>query len=87
MKIMSILRTKKPIPHRETTLEDVVKRLDAILNVLLRIQLADNKSFRVRDKVRILHNLGFRNREIAQTLGISQLHVGNVINELRKAES
>ena len=83
---ISRLRKIPPIRPKETTLEDVVRRLDALLNVTLRLQLADGKSFTIRDKVRILHKMSFRNREIAQILGITQIHVGNVINELRKSE-
>ena len=83
------IRRLKPLElgRKEASLDDVLKRLDAILNVLTRLQLANDKILTQRDKVRIMHKIGLRNQEIARTLGISSLQVATVINQLRKAES
>jgi len=64
--------------------EAVVKRLDAILNVLLSLPKPDGKTMSLLRRVEILSSSGFRNVEIANILGVSQVHVGVMINRLRE---
>lgn len=84
---MSIRKIPPRDRAEEATLGDVLNRLDAILNVILRTPIEDNQRLTIRQRVKILHRVGLRNREIARVLGISQLNVASVINDLRKIEA
>jgi len=64
--------------------EEIVKRLDAILNVLLQQPTADGKKISMLSKVEILKRSGLRNVEIAKILGLKPVTVGVVLNYLRK---
>jgi hypothetical protein len=83
------MREAKPNPEkpRQNTLDDVVKRLDALLNVTLRLPLAEDKTLSMKSRVKILHEIGLRNSEIARILGRSQFYVGVVLSEIRKQTS
>ncbi len=74
-------------PVKSASLDDVVRRLDAILNAVLRLPAREGKVLSMQHRVKILHDMGFRNSEIARILGRSQFYVGVVISDLRKAKS
>jgi hypothetical protein len=61
-----------------------MKRLDALINVMLETARPDGNQLRVTDKVRILSNAGLRPIEIARILGISVNQVNVTLNDLRK---
>jgi len=62
----------------------LVKRLDALINVLLETARPDGKELRVMDKVRILSGAGLRPIEIARIMGISVNQVNVNLHALRK---
>ena len=64
--------------------EGIVKRLDAILNVLLSTPTSEGKSFSMLRRVELLSASGLRNVEIAEILGATQVSVGVMINKLKK---
>jgi DNA-binding MarR family transcriptional regulator len=64
--------------------EPLLKRLDAILNVLLHLPQSEGKSPSMLRRVEILSSSGLRNVEIAKILGISQPAVGVMLDRLRK---
>jgi len=76
------------MPRREETdsdSSDIVKRLDAILAVLLdRPEFSEGKKLTMRKRVEILNAVGLRNIEIAKILGLKQTTVAVVLNYLRK---
>jgi hypothetical protein len=62
-----------------------MKRLDAIINVLLETaKTSDGKELKVIDKVRMLSDAGLRPIEIARIINISVNQVGVTLNDLRK---
>jgi len=64
----------------------LMKRLDAIINVLLETARPIGKPISVIDKVRMLSDAGLRPIEIARILGISVTHVNVNLHELRKSK-
>lgn len=63
----------------------LMKRLDAMINVLLETARPSGKRISVIDKVRMLSDAGLRPIEIARILGISVTHVNVNLHELRKS--
>ncbi len=63
---------------------ELIKRLDAIINVLLETARPNDKALKVIDKTRILWNAELRPIEIARILGISVNQVNVNLHELRK---
>jgi hypothetical protein len=61
-----------------------MKRLDALINVLLETARPDGKELKVIDRIRILWSAGLRPIEIARVLGISVNQVNVNLHELRK---
>jgi DNA-binding CsgD family transcriptional regulator len=62
----------------------LVKRLDALINVILETAKLNDKELKVIDKVRILSAAGLRPVEIASILGITVNQVNVGLHELRK---
>ena len=63
----------------------LMKRLDAIINVLLETAKApDGKELKVIDKVRMLSDAGLRPVEIARIMNVSVNQVGVTLSDLRK---
>ena len=65
--------------------ELILKRLDAIIGILLETSRPEGRQIQMKDRVRILHNSGMRPIEIARILGISITNVSVVLNDLRKS--
>ena len=65
----------------------LMKRLDALINVLLETARPDGKELKVIEKIRILWNAGLRPIEIARILGISVNQVNVNLHALRKKQS
>jgi hypothetical protein len=61
--------------EKTTELREIVKRLDAIINILLETAEEKGKSLPVWKKIEMLHGVGLRPIEIAQILGITLSHV------------
>jgi DNA-binding CsgD family transcriptional regulator len=61
-----------------------MKRLDALLNIILETTKLNDKELRVMDKVRMLSGSGLRPVEIARILGISVNQVNVNLHALRK---
>jgi len=64
----------------------LIKRLDAVINVLLETARPNGEEIKVRDKVRILASVGLRPIEIARILGIKVTHVSVELHKLRKSK-
>ncbi|MGD0177863.1 MAG: hypothetical protein ABSA50_06985 [Candidatus Bathyarchaeia archaeon] len=74
--------------------EDVVKRLDILLSVILSLPTSDDRKLTLLQRVELLSSAGteddqqqeplLRNVEIARILGISPNHVGVLMDKLRK---
>ena len=69
---------------RDTEL--VLKRLDAIISVLLETSRPAGKEIQMSERIRILYNAGLRPIEIARILGISATNVNVRLNELRRGK-
>jgi hypothetical protein len=75
-------------------LADIVKRLDALLSILLSLPNGDNKQLTLLKRAELLSTAGvekngqqqplLRNVEMARILGISQDHLGLLMHKLRK---
>jgi len=82
--LLHILVVRSTVASKDTQL--LMKRLDAIINVLLETARPNGEEITVRDKVRILASIGLRPIEIARILGIGVTHVGVELHKLRKSK-
>jgi hypothetical protein len=83
-----------PPTNESREFENLIKRLDVLLNVILSLPAADGKQLSLLKRVELLSSSGvekanqpqplLRNIEIARILGISPDHVGVLMNTLRK---
>lgn len=64
---------------------EVIKRLDAIINILLETAVVKGKDLSVSTKIHMLHGVGLRPIEIAQILGITLSHVSAELYRKKKA--
>lgn len=62
-----------------------MKRLDAIINVLLETARPKGKELKVTEKVKMLSDAGLRPIEIAKILGLSVGNVGVTLHSIRKS--
>ena len=61
--------------------QQIVKRLDAIISLMLEPKTED---FGVKEKVKILYNLGFDYKQIAAILNKNANNIAVTINSLKK---
>lgn len=66
--------------------EDLVKRLDAIISVLLETARPQGKEISIVNRIVILHIAGLRPIEISKILGISMTHVTAELARIRKTQ-
>lgn len=74
--------------------DEIVKRLDVLLSLIVSLPTSEGKPRTLLKQVELLSGSGteegkqqqplLRNVEIARILGISQVHVGVLMNKLRK---
>ena len=65
--------------------EEIVKRLDAIINILLETSRPGGKQIPTTTRIEILYNAGFRPVEISKILGTSLNYVNVVLTGIRKS--
>jgi hypothetical protein len=65
----------------------VVKRLDAIINIILETTKLDGKRLSDAKRIELLHTAGLRPIEISRILGKSLSNVGVQLSLMRKARS
>jgi len=66
-------------------LEDLNKRLDAIINVLLEL-VGPGKRIPLSRRVQLLHDSGLKPSEIAKILGITPTHAAVEVHRLKKTK-
>jgi hypothetical protein len=67
--------------------KDLVKRLDAIINILLETFHPEGKEMPNIKKIEILHRVGLRPTEISKILGISEIYVNVGLTRIRKRKA
>jgi hypothetical protein len=73
-----------PLTQSERLLQELVKRVEALIVVLLETARPNGKPLPVKDRVRILSAAGLRPTEIAGLLRITPQNVSVVLYEIRK---
>jgi len=63
----------------DADIKDVIKKLDAILAVLLESMTEDGKKASMTKRIRLLHTSGLRPSEIARILGKTSAYVNVVL--------
>jgi hypothetical protein len=73
------------VKETEPDFSAIVKRLDAILAVLLDTPIpAEGKKLSMMKRIELLNTVGLRNVEIAEIMGLKPVTIGVVLNHLRK---
>ena len=72
---------------RETELlNDIKKRLEVMINLLLQAKPQDSVELSLREQIELLHNFGLKPKEISDILQRSSTYINKEIFELRKSE-
>jgi DNA-directed RNA polymerase specialized sigma24 family protein len=66
--------------------EEINKRLDLIIGLLLRLLTKDNKRSPFKEQISILHDFGIRPKEIAKILNWDIRNVGKYLSELKRSQ-
>jgi len=64
--------------------QEIVRRLDAILNILLESMQVEGTKPTIRKRINLLHESGLRPSEIARILGKTQPYVTSVLAHSKK---
>ncbi|MDO8655336.1 MAG: hypothetical protein Q7R48_02860 [bacterium] len=81
--------TTKEDPEKKANkaIFELNKRLEVVISLLLRMIPKDGLSTSLKERVRILDDLGMRPRDIANTLGRTQPHINKELVGLRKGKN
>lgn len=80
---MPITRTSK---DTSTELREIVKRLDALISIMLELNTIREKELTITDKIKILYGVGLRPVEIAEILNITLTNVSVQLHRMKKKE-
>lgn len=67
-------------------LEDIKKRLEVMIYLLLQSKPRDSEEISLRNQIRLLYGLGLKPKEISEILQRSNNYVNKEIFELRKSK-
>jgi DNA-directed RNA polymerase specialized sigma24 family protein len=66
--------------------EEINKRLDLIIGLLLRLLTKDNKRSPFKEQISILYDLGAKPKEIAKILNWDRRNVNRYLSELKRSQ-
>ena len=85
-----------PASNQSSEFQDIIKRLDVLIGVILSLPTADGRHLSLLKRMELLTSVGveksnqhqplLRNIEVARILGISTGHAAVLMNTLRKRE-
>lgn len=64
--------------------KEIIRRLDAVLGVLLELSPADGKKWSVSKRIEFLGDRGYRSNEIGKIVGRSTAFVGVILNRYKR---
>jgi len=71
----------------ENLLEDIKKRLEVMISLLLQSKPRDSEEISLRNQIRLLHGFGLKPKEISEILQRSKTYINKEIFELRKLKN
>jgi len=80
--MLNFMKTQK-----DKNLEEVNRRLDLIIGLLLRLLTKENKRASFKEQISILHDLGMKPSEIAKILNWDIRNVSKYLSELKRLRS
>lgn len=67
-------------------LNDIKKRLEVIINLLLQARPHDSVELSLREQIKLLNNFGLKSKEISEIIQRSNIYINKEIFGLRKNE-
>jgi hypothetical protein len=72
--------------QKNKNFEEIIKRLDLIIGLLLRLLTKDNKRAPFKEQISILRDFGIRPKEIAEILNWDIRNVSKYLSELKRSQ-